>query len=942
MLKHARKIARESLLYGLLLTVLVVAASADGLLSNVERWFYDKRMATCQFFTPPPTDKLVHLDIDDSVLESIGAWPWHRAILADMFDELRIAGPKAVATDVLFSEPQDPRYEEREDGKFNRVEDDKLFAESIRKLGCVIVPMSLPFDMPAKLNPLQKQLREELRINPELTDAQLIDKLAGETGERLPVIQSEVAREFLPARREQIYLLIRDALRHGPATMAELQPKILRNTEPDETTAAVRVFRDEYQHASAEQALRQFEPAIPADLPTLLRSDKALPPIPALAKVAAGTAFFDYPNEKDGKVRRVPLFMEHDGRMVPQIGLSLAASMLGAKADDLIVKPDHVEIPRPGGNPIILPVYSIYSDTYARQIPMIFDIPWFGTANWETMYDKVGGGHLSLNVLWDIRQTREKIRIDNEQAIGALKTHYAAYDKPQIDRLENEAKDYYNPYWHIKEIQSVLKEYADYFQAAQHPDPTIPFKSVQDKLDNDEYASAGLALSHAVLELPRLAQQLAAQRAFLRQKVHDKAVLIGWVATASVADLVPTSLHAKCPGVVIHGTIFNAIMTGRFLTRIPEWQNLLITAIFGLATAVIASRFSPTRACIYALGIAALYTAVNGILLFDYKHWIVDIAGPLAAIALVWAGCTLARLLVESIERANITRRFRSYVDPTLVNYLVENPDTVRLTGEKRELTVCFTDLEKFTNLTETMGEAAVPLLNEFFAMAIPIIREHGGYVNKFLGDGIMFFFGAPQHAADHAARALDTVLALKQAMVTFNDKLRARNLPHLSLRVGISSGEMLVGDAGTAEASDYTVLGDSVNLGARLESANKALGTKNLANQRAIELAGDRFLARAIGNIRYVGKQVGVFTYEVLAHRESADEQQFRIVELSRAVVEAYTAGDLANCLTALEAMEKEVGPDKFTALMRELCETRLRDHPSETFDPLIVLTDK
>ena len=109
MLKQAGKIARDSVFSGLLLTAIVVVASAGGLLDNMERWFYDKRVATCQFFLPPPTDKLVHFDIDDAALDAVGRWPWNRAALAEMFDELRLAGPKAVATDIQLSEPQEPR-----------------------------------------------------------------------------------------------------------------------------------------------------------------------------------------------------------------------------------------------------------------------------------------------------------------------------------------------------------------------------------------------------------------------------------------------------------------------------------------------------------------------------------------------------------------------------------------------------------------------------------------------------------------------------------------------------------------------------------------------------------------------------------------------------------------------------------------------------------------
>ena len=168
--------------------------------------------------------------------------------------------------------------------------------------------------------------------------------------------------------------------------------------------------------------------------------------------------------------------------------------------------------------------------------------------------------------------------------------------------------------------------------------------------------------------------------------------------------------------------------------------------------------------------------------------------------------------------------------------------------------------------------------------LAVPIIARHGGYVNKFLGDGIMFFFGAPRYLPDHAARAMQTVLSLKSAMVAFNERSELRNLPRLKLRAGISSGEMVVGDAGSKERSDYTVLGDVVNLGARLESANKFVGTANLINHRATELAGDRFLYRPVGTLRFIGKSLGVQTYELLAARNNADAAQHLLADLSRA----------------------------------------------------------
>jgi class 3 adenylate cyclase/CHASE2 domain-containing sensor protein len=942
MLKHARKIARGNLRYGVLLTIAITAAAGGGLLDNLDRWFYDKRCALCQFFTPPPTDKLVHIDIDDSVLDAIGAWPWHRALLAQMMDELQRAGPKVVATDVLFSEPQDIRFLPGDGGGFDAINDDQLLAQSIQGLGCAIVGMSMSIQPAQVLTPVESAMRDALRADLELSQSELIARLGPLNLVTPAALEVQVSRGFIEARREAMYRRVYAELLAQPRTAAQLRTALLKRTDADTMSPVVRLLDEQYEHVSAELSLQRFERPVPPGLPPLFTSDWTLPPIPILAKAAAGTAFFDYPTEKDGKVRRVPLFMEHDGQMVPQIGLSMAVMMLGAKIEDLKITPDSVTIPRTDGPPVVLPVYTLYSDTLKQSIPMMFDIPWFGTSDWQTMYDKVGGAHLSMNVLWDICQTREKIISNNRQADDALKTLYAAFAPEKLDALVAHAPPLDDPKARAGAIAAALSEYGPFIDAAQHPDPSVPFKDEKERQDNAFVAAAGPALQHALDENPRLGEQLITQRAMLRQHVHDKGVLIGWAATANVADMVPTSLHPKCPGAVIHGTIFNAIMTGRSWTRVSPWVNGGLTVFFGLLTALVASRTSPTRACAYALLIAVFYTVINGLLLFDYLDMIVTLAGPLVAIGLVWAGCTLTRLLSETMERARITRRFRSYVDPTLVNYLVDHPDNVRLHGEVRELTVCFTDLQSFTKITEQLGEQAVPLLNEFMGIAIPIIRNHGGYVNKFLGDGIMFFFGAPKHVPDHAARAFNTVLALKAAMVELNRSLQARGLPHLSLRAGVSTGQMVVGDAGTIDASDYTVLGDCVNLGARLESANKAIGSHNLANQRAVELAGAGFLVRPVGNFRYMGKQTGVVTYEVLSRAESADDQQRAMAEMSRAIVEAYSAGDLSRCLAAIEQMETALGPNKLTALYREHCEKQINQPSASGFDGLIVLGEK
>jgi adenylate cyclase len=311
-------------------------------------------------------------------------------------------------------------------------------------------------------------------------------------------------------------------------------------------------------------------------------------------------------------------------------------------------------------------------------------------------------------------------------------------------------------------------------------------------------------------------------------------------------------------------------------------------------------------------------------------------------VGLVYSVCTVVRMLAEAAERAMITKRFQTYVDPTLVDYVLEHSELEFLKGERRELTVVFTDLAGFTTLSERLGEQIVPLLNDFLGVMVPIIRRHGGYVNKFLGDGIMFFFGAPRPNKNHAADAVATVLEMQEALVTFNDGLKQRGLPQLAMRVGLCTGEMVVGNAGSRDASDYTVLGDNVNLASRLEGANKATGSWILMSDRTAQLLDGQFIVRPIGKLVVVGKTEGVMTFEALSHKRTASAEQVNIADATRAFVDAYATGDFAKCLQALDEFDAKFGVGKLTKLYRQLARNHVLNGPGEGFNGSVTLTEK
>jgi adenylate cyclase len=424
--------------------------------------------------------------------------------------------------------------------------------------------------------------------------------------------------------------------------------------------------------------------------------------------------------------------------------------------------------------------------------------------------------------------------------------------------------------------------------------------------------------------------------------MSGNAILIGWAATAAQADRKPTSVHPNAPGVVVHGTIFNAIMTGELWRTLPHGVTVSTTLLLGLIVTVIVTLLPPGRAAGYTGLLAALYIVVNGLLLFDYGNVILGLAGPFMAIALVWAVGTMVRLILEGFERARITKRFAAYVDPELVEFVLEQQTDEVFKGVKREITTVFTDLQGFTSLSEKLGTDIVPILNDFMDRATRVIKKHHGYVNKFLGDGVMFFYNAPRPRTTHARDAVATVIELYLMLEQFNKELAAKSLPTLALRAGVSTGELIVGDAGSRERCDYTVIGDAANLAARLESANKAIGTRNMMTARTIELAGDQYLFRPVGRLQVVGQTIGVMVYEAVAPLSEATPEQKRLTELTTAMVEASLDGRPADCLEACAAIEEEFGESKLTHLYREKCEQFLNDPSPGEFDRQIVLTSK
>ena len=999
MARSDRLLRRRTFLAGSLATVAVVFAYLLGWLDPVEGGLYDVRARYCQAFTPKPTDKLVHVDIDDAALEAMGAWPWPRTLMADLIDEMTAAGTKAVGLDILYTEPQDKLWEPAEKrwyaaapgagqtrtGTFAVVDHDANLAAAFRRAGDVMLPASLLFVPAHAQSPTMTAAVELLTANLELTREQLVAAL---TARKLPAAEvGGVEAVYFDLRREAARGRVERELDKVSAAPAATTTAAVPSTRPfDRTETGVRialrralfptrdpnlespetrVVDEAYNHVRAARALARFGRS-PAAGASAYAAKNQIMPVPALLEAAAASGYVDYPNVGDGTVRSVPLMMAQGGKWYCQMGLRVACQMLDVDPADLAVTPTGITIPAGtlrDGTPraaVTIPVRTItrqLTGGRTAEFPLVMDIPWFGGRQWYAMYDQarpnLKAQHLPLSVVYDAVRTRRKV---DDTVAGADRA--ARYLLGFVDESLKDGKGRLNAY---ERHPFASADAADSLgggasnasdQAAKldavlaEIEPLIPPETTEADAGGDERVRTAVVSAAAVrsaeAELPKLRAQWTQQRAELRQALGGKAAIVGWTAVASVADQKPTPLHAAAPGVVIHGVIASAILTGDLWRTLPPWVTVAAVVGLGLVTAATSSRLPAVASAPAAVVLAAAYALANGYLLFDYGNLILDLGAPLLGVAVPWASGTVTRLYLEGEERRRITGRLGSYVDPGLVRYVLETRDETVLSGQRRETTVVFTDLEGFTTLSESMGEAVVPLLNDFMGRATVVINRHNGFVNKFLGDGILFFFNAPKPHSTFVPDAIDAILDLQRMMAAFNDELAANGHPRLRLRAGATTGLVIAGNAGSQKRFDYTVIGDLVNLAARLESANKFFGTSNLVTETTVQKAGDGYLFRPVGVIQVVGRSVGERVYETLGTAKDATDAQRTVAALSRAMFDAFTQGRAADCLAAVTDLEATAGVGKLTKMYRERCEPYATGQAEGEMPREIVLVEK
>ncbi|MFH0871538.1 MAG: adenylate/guanylate cyclase domain-containing protein [bacterium] len=416
---------------------------------------------------------------------------------------------------------------------------------------------------------------------------------------------------------------------------------------------------------------------------------------------------------------------------------------------------------------------------------------------------------------------------------------------------------------------------------------------------------------------------------------RDKYVFFGFSAPG-LYDLRSVPVASVYPGVEVHATVLDNLLSGDFLRDAAPWLTFSLVTLLAVACGVLT--FGTRRTAAIVLVGAGFLCLPIALCLAAYSKglWLPLMVQELATASSI-SLALLSNYAIEGRQKRFIKNAFQQYLSPAVIEQLIQHPERLKLGGERKVLTIFFSDLQGFTSISEHLSpEALTSLLNEYLSAMTDIIHEEGGTVDKYEGDAIIAFWNAPIEAEDHAARAVRAALRCQARLKEMRSYFRDHAGSELFMRIGINTGPAVVGNMGSHTRFDYTMLGDAVNLASRLEGVNKRFGTYTIISEFTVQLLGDEFGLRRLARVAVVGRKEPVTIFEPMLRQE---------YESRREALQAFGKGldwfERGSFAQAREAFLELSAHDPAAAAYAEECQ-RLMASPLEGWQGVWVLSTK
>ena len=871
---------------GVIVSLVISLFSFTHIYNDQESSIYDWRfqMRNEVFGEPHQLEKISTIDIDDLALQTYG-FPFSRDWHARLVETIHRYGAKMIGFDMFFYEPSSQLLSPDE-----------------------IVTLDKDPVSKDELLGLIKDYDRELLNATQSTD---IVYLA------------------------QTFEVVGDTI----ANAAEFAQNNLRDRTP-EKEAAIKL-------------LDRFSIPLPpqADLGGFIHTTDMEIPLPDLVAASKGLGFALPKPDHDGIVRHYRLALVYDGRIYFALGLITACDYLKVPLEDVVFKPgEYVELPNatfPNGQTgtIQIPVTDNcemlvnwageYHNTYQHMpFNLILD---FAEANPRNKglkaAKRVAAIAPELMEGEDPGPLLAKMRAEGapdmpDEALIDLVSQISLFQMMEDFLVENPDQNVEAFITSLGIPQEEISAYAEGWSIpfadialnlrlvailTEHPE--LPLKQIGEKLGitrleeikygtgiiRDLIRQGGVKPENHPLYFEDLITSAGLQgdqesdRIITEEDFNDTVFFYGLTATGT-HDLNPTPFGPREAMLGAHVNVFNTIVTRNFLTHLPKWANIVIMILFGLLIGYLVPRFKAVPGAGLIVLILTVYMVIAFLLFAKSGIWI-DALGPITTLVLGYLSITLYNYVQKEKEKEFVQGAFGHYLDPQVISNIVENPDLLgQLGGDARVMTAFFSDVASFSTISEALTPVElVETINEYLTEMCEIIADHNGTIDKFEGDAIVAFWGAPIIQEDHAERsviaAIDMQLRMHDlrkkweeegTMLELREKWAADGRgTFFGVRMGINTGEMVVGNMGSKTRVDYTMLGDAVNLAARLEGAGKPYGVETMISESTYLITRGLIEARELDSIRVVGKDEPVRVYEILGRKGEVDAQKMQVIDI-------------------------------------------------------------
>jgi adenylate cyclase len=433
------------------------------------------------------------------------------------------------------------------------------------------------------------------------------------------------------------------------------------------------------------------------------------------------------------------------------------------------------------------------------------------------------------------------------------------------------------------------------------------------------------------------------------KEFEGKIILIG-SSTPLLYDVksTPFSIEQAYPGVEIVATVLNNLQDGSTMSRFDKRSVIFLILFFSIITSLTITYVKSVHKNIALTMVLISMGYGIGVWAF-YRNIFLDIVPIESGIALSFVSMTVFNYLTEGKEKRWLRKAFSQYLSPTVIEEITSHPDKLKLGGVKTDVTILFSDIRGFTSISEKLEpEQITNILNEYLTPMSDIVFRFKGTLDKYIGDAIMAFFGAPIPIKDHPQKACNAALDMIESLKILKDSWHKADMPdfiqHMNIGIGINSGDVVVGNMGSESRFDYTIIGDNVNLSSRLEGTNKFYGTNITLSENTYNRIKDEFICREIDFIRVVGKSIPIKIYELIKARDGSEGDAIRIDDITRFQegLFLYRSRKWEDAMSIFEELRSNNPTDKVYSVFIDRCNMLKKGTVPEAWDGVFERREK